>query len=981
MSTTINLNPTGLNITGTKFLYLTNSGVLRYPDGGKESKPEYAGLKTAKNASSYGNCLKIIDIVDDKYISLKAYTANAVNRVEDYKESKGYVFNHVEAEHYWKGRKFNVEGEIRIYKDRKFVKVFRIWNDHEEKFFVINPAIIKDKFTYYFDMMICEFPEEVDSFEHPKFKEWLETKSRTGRVDTYNNELGHWETTYKAEHTKYIEVHSDEEIQNNATICINRNTASPLVSVLGVSVLGPIMTKEQFESATAIDFNEIGKFSEEFAGKVNEFMGVKSKENEDAKAIFDKKYQWSPDMSCGYGRMREPKQGIHAYWSLVCWCRVNPSSNKAAKTKLEKAKGLFKTVKFNDPVDSNRTITWARKDGMIIAAMYIPETNTEELERHEQKVILTYDLKTKVRMLAEKTKSGVTVSIPTVSKINDLFPVCNSIEQLWNVEKRKYENKYCRGADVFIEDGLTVRELFDGTNVAWILDNYEDMSDKVIVSEAGISRYYTTSHNHYKSLKSCFNKDSLGSLALQVLVTTGDKLCEQLLKSKLFTLYFANLSDKANMCGGSSSDRAFADKTKATARYARLTYDAKGSNLKKMLGFNMEQLRLINQMTYDKTADRIEYIAEQKKKGERCYGCGYYYEVPAISRVFDFLMLEGEEVQHLDMKTFNRCIAMGDAITRYDRGLRGEIAVWFKALPVKQKLDIVEKYMYVSAEHSSYSNATMEVEDISDYFRMRQQLSDLKKTRPEIEYNDDSYPITPGKAVKFLHFVPGYGYRTSSRWGGTRYITGEHFNEDYLSQEFNVDKKDVEMCYDPEGELCGALIRMTPRAHLKYLHNEISGWFELYQDEAKQEAFDKAMERVLPLEWSDEETGLSIIAPKSPRDVCNEGHVLSHCVASYVDPIINGSENIMFIRRTDMIDHPYFTLDITNDGKVRQVHCYRNGNPTNSDIEKAFANSGYVVYDKPFDINKFLLKWCKAMKGKVDKHTIVPHYGALCAIR
>ena len=108
---------------------------------------------------------------------------------------------------------------------------------------------------------------------------------------------------------------------------------------------------------------------------------------------------------------------------------------------------------------------------------------------------------------------------------------------------------------------------------------------------------------------------------------------------------------------------------------------------------------------------------------------------------------------------------------------------------------------------------------------------------------------------------------------------------------------------------------------------------------------------------------------------------MSHCVATYIDPIINGTENIMLLRRMDMPNHPFFTVEVCNDGSIRQVHCYRNLCLTAEDQQCAYEYSKYEVYNKTFDIVGFLLKWAKAMKGKIKVSSIHEQYGALCAQR
>jgi len=64
----------------------------------------------------------------------------------------------------------------------------------------------------------------------------------------------------------------------------------------------------------------------------------------------------------------------------------------------------------------------------------------------------------------------------------------------------------------------------------------------------------------------------------------------------------------------------------------------------------------------------------------------------------------------------------------------------------------------------------------------------------------------------------------------------------------------------------------------------------------------------------------SIIAVKELLDLVKEGRVLNHCVGSYVDSVSNGNEYILFLRKNDNVDIPFYTIDVTPDGKVRQIH-------------------------------------------------------------
>ena len=44
------------------------------------------------------------------------------------------------------------------------------------------------------------------------------------------------------------------------------------------------------------------------------------------------------------------------------------------------------------------------------------------------------------------------------------------------------------------------------------------------------------------------------------------------------------------------------------------------------------------------------------------------------------------------------------------------------------------------------------------------------------------------------------------------------------------------------------------------------------------------------------------------------------------DKVADGQTNIMFIRKKDKIDDPFFTVEVSNTGTIEQVHGFANRN-------------------------------------------------------
>ena len=86
-----------------------------------------------------------------------------------------------------------------------------------------------------------------------------------------------------------------------------------------------------------------------------------------------------------------------------------------------------------------------------------------------------------------------------------------------------------------------------------------------------------------------------------------------------------------------------------------------------------------------------------------------------------------------------------------------------------------------------------------------------------------------------------------------------------------------------------------------------------------------------------------IVACEKLVELLVEGTTLHHCVGSYIDSVSKGKEYILFLRKTSEPETPYFTVDVTPDGNVRQIHGSHNCNITD-------------------DIKPFVESWAKKFK-------------------
>ena len=101
-----------------------------------------------------------------------------------------------------------------------------------------------------------------------------------------------------------------------------------------------------------------------------------------------------------------------------------------------------------------------------------------------------------------------------------------------------------------------------------------------------------------------------------------------------------------------------------------------------------------------------------------------------------------------------------------------------------------------------------------------------------------------------------------------------------------------------------------------------------------------------------------ITPPTRHKDVKWEGRLLKHCVATYAQRIAKEETIILFIRRKEQPDEPYFTLNL-NPQNYSIIQC------------RGFKNCGY-----PAEVKKFMDEWykekvepLKARKKKCQKTT------------
>ena len=110
------------------------------------------------------------------------------------------------------------------------------------------------------------------------------------------------------------------------------------------------------------------------------------------------------------------------------------------------------------------------------------------------------------------------------------------------------------------------------------------------------------------------------------------------------------------------------------------------------------------------------------------------------------------------------------------------------------------------------------------------------------------------------------------------------------------------------------------------------------------------------------------VIPQRAKDLVREGEAMQHCVGTYLDSYAKGSTNIVFIRHKEHIDQPLLTVEVDNDGRVKQCYGFNDDRLlTNSDQWKKPEQEAWeAVYNA--DARTFAKAYEEHLKEHFDKN-------------
>lgn len=127
---------------------------------------------------------------------------------------------------------------------------------------------------------------------------------------------------------------------------------------------------------------------------------------------------------------------------------------------------------------------------------------------------------------------------------------------------------------------------------------------------------------------------------------------------------------------------------------------------------------------------------------------------------------------------------------------------------------------------------------------------------------------------------------------------------------------------------------------IQTMHDNLLAYLRIQKDNLYIPKWKKRESVWKAFEYSDNK--YSIVIPKAPIDLINEGINLNHCVDTYIDRVATGHTNIVFIRKNEDLDKSFFTVEISPQNVIEQVHGFANSNA-----------------DTVPDLIPFLKNWCK----------------------
>jgi len=184
--------------------------------------------------------------------------------------------------------------------------------------------------------------------------------------------------------------------------------------------------------------------------------------------------------------------------------------------------------------------------------------------------------------------------------------------------------------------------------------------------------------------------------------------------------------------------------------------------------------------------------------------------------------------------------------------------------------------------------------------------------------------MTQGKLMRYVGEQYEKLKTVTTRYGIQRYGKEKQVFQEY--QDY------LRLCEDLNYDLHDDFI-LFPR-HLNTAHDSAAENFDAQKTRIFNERIAAAY-NALVKQYQMTRYGLTMIPPRSADEIIAEGQKLHHCVGRYVSDVAEHGCIILFLRRANEPDEPFYTVEIRN-GKVAQIRGMDNGEPS-KEVENYMA--------------------------------------------
>lgn len=184
----------------------------------------------------------------------------------------------------------------------------------------------------------------------------------------------------------------------------------------------------------------------------------------------------------------------------------------------------------------------------------------------------------------------------------------------------------------------------------------------------------------------------------------------------------------------------------------------------------------------------------------------------------------------------------------------------------------------------------------------------------DVKYNLEEIlrQITPHKLMQYLDHQQSHpDPQARERYAKMQNAVTEY--RDYL-----------DLCKKLGDDLASSFV-LYPK-NLREAHDNASKRLKIKVDKEMRRNFKVAYQRIMA-HADFTAAGLQMVYPNTPEEIAAEGQALHHCVGGYVDRVARKECLILFLRHTDDLAKPFYTVEVRGQ-KAVQVRGYKNADPT-----------------------------------------------------